>query len=214
MCNLADVGCCYKALCFGRWGHFLPGQIRLLLSGWKPVRGAEKMQCSGGFVSSQRAGCSVSGISKKNFILSVCLFFFSYVAVSLDTKSNPVLSELGTCTTNLQPGEVQPCCCVWLQTSQGIVHGFSHVAAARTCFKRRIGCHEILKVTKWSQKKSYRWKLDGEVIKHRPRGWSSAARCYLLTGCWWQLLGLLQPTAPGPGLLAATSCSGACSFPS
>lgn len=71
------------------------------------------MQCSGGFVSSQRASCSVSGISKENFILSVCLFFFfSYVAVSLDTKSNPVLLELGTCTTNLQPGEVQPCCCV------------------------------------------------------------------------------------------------------
>lgn len=41
------------------------------------------MQCSGGFVSSQRAGCSVSGISKKNFILSVCLFFFFLMSLSV-----------------------------------------------------------------------------------------------------------------------------------
>lgn len=47
VCNLADVGRCQKALCFGRWGCFLPGQRGLLLSGWKPVTEAEKTQCSG-----------------------------------------------------------------------------------------------------------------------------------------------------------------------
>lgn len=43
--GLAGVGRCHKALGFGRWGCFLPEQTRLLLSGWKPLTGAEKTQC-------------------------------------------------------------------------------------------------------------------------------------------------------------------------
>lgn len=144
LCNLADVGRCHKALCFGRWGCFLPGQTRLLLSGWKPTSGAEKIQCSGILCCLGDYEVLVWGqlhCSKGNFFFCRSFFFlFGFVSmcvfvcfptplkndllsITSDTRRSPMLFALGTSSTNphfFESGITRHC--MWLfmgSSSQG-----------------------------------------------------------------------------------------------